>query len=443
MFDKIQQILAPPTFGDDELKTRTARLLNTILLLMIAVSAVMVPFLYLSSSDSIYEDPFTFVVGVFAVTLSTALLVVLRRGYIQATGIVLSLMLYAIVFVNAAFFGGISSSNVVGFALVIAAAGLLLGGQAAMIFTGLSIGGSLVLLIGENQGWAFIQTTDKGSLTNYWFVFTVAVSMTGLLLRSATNALDNAMALLNKRNQELEDAQVLLEERVVKRTQSLQLITEVSRYLSTILYVDQLVAEVVEQVRNMFDYYHVHIYVMDSSGENLIMTGGTGEAGKVMLSRGHKVAKDKGLVGRAAMTNTAVLVSDVTQEEGWLPNPLLPGTKSEVAVPITLGEEVLGILDVQQNSVNGLTEEDVYLLQSVANQVAVALRNANLYEQVERQVIQQTRVNEISQKIQATMDLDSVLRVSAQELGQSLGVRRATVQLTRKQKGNGRMQENN
>lgn len=443
MFEKIQQLLAPPTFADDELRTRTAKLLNTILLLMIVVSAVMIPTLYLTTAVSIYADPVTFVIGAVSVILSFILLTALRRGYIQLASMGLSLLIYGIAFVNAAYFGGVNSSNMVGFTLVIGVAGLLIGGRASIIFTALSIMGGLILLIGEGEGWTFIQTTNSGTSLSNWFIFSVAVLMTGLILRSATSAMENAIVLLNKRNQELEEAQVLLEDRVAKRTQSLQLITEISRDLSTILRSDQLVTEVVEQVRKGFNYYHVHIYVMDDSGENLIMAGGTGDAGKTMLNRSHKVAKDRGLVGRAATTNQAVLVSDVAQEEGWLPNPLLSDTRSEIAVPITLGEEVLGVLDVQQNLVNGLTEEDVYLLQSVANQVAVALRNAKLYEQVERRVTQQTMVNEIGQKIQSALDLDGVLRVTAQELGQSLGVRRATVRLSRKQSGNGRIQENN
>ena len=183
-------------------------------------------------------------------------------------------------------------------------------------------------------------------------------------------------------NKELLSLQGGLEQRVAERTKALATSAEVSRRLSTIQSQMELVNEVVNQVTNAFGYYHTQIYFYDEAKENLVMAGGTGKAGEMMLAQFHKVAKGRGLVGRAAENNQAVLVSDTSQNPDWLPNALLPQTKSEAAIPISIGAEVLGVLDVQHNRVDGLQQEDLDALQSISNQVAVAVGNARSYEKL-------------------------------------------------------------
>ena len=164
-----------------------------------------------------------------------------------------------------------------------------------------------------------------------------------------------------------------------QRSRAMETSSQVSRRLSTILDPQQLAIEVVEQLRSAFNYYHVHIYLFNESNTELLMVGGTGRAGRTMLAKQHRIPQGRGLVGQAAASKAAVLVPDVAQAVGWLPNPLLPDTKAEIAVPIMLGETVLGVLDVQHNVVNGLTNDDAALIQTIADQVAVGLENARSF----------------------------------------------------------------
>ncbi len=240
----------------------------------------------------------------------------------------------------------------------------------------------------------------------------------------------------NSMTRQLRDMVENLEQRVAERTNALEISSKISRSLSTILNQEQLVTEVVEQVRSAFDYYHVHMYLYDETDKNLVMVGGTGDAGQMMLAAGHSILPGQGLVGQAFVLNKHILVQDVMQDERWQPNPLLPETKAETAVPIAIGDEVLGVLDVQVAQVNGLSADDVSFLQTVTGQVAIAIRNARLYEATERRVHYETQVNMINHKIQQAATLEDVLQVAAQELEQALGVQRVTVQLGGN--GNGR-----
>jgi GAF domain-containing protein len=218
-------------------------------------------------------------------------------------------------------------------------------------------------------------------------------------------------------------------EDIRRRATQVTAMADISRHLSTIMNEKQLVAEVVKELQSAFNYYHTHIYFYDDTKENLVLAGGTGEVGITMLARGHKIQRGRGLVGRTAESNLPAFVPDTSQDPNWLPNPLLPETKAEIAVPIAVGDQVLGVLDVQHNLVNGLSLDDATLLQSIANQVGIAVRNARSYEQSRSKAEIESLINTIGQKIQRAGTVEDVLQTAIREVGVALGASRVSASL--------------
>jgi nitrate/nitrite-specific signal transduction histidine kinase len=286
----------------------------------------------------------------------------------------------------------------------------------------------------------YVGTRISQPITN---LTNVAERVTGgdLTVRAEVESQDELGMLavaFNEMTAQLEESISTLEQRVADRTQALATSVEVGRKLSTILDEEELITAVVNEVRDSFDYYHAHIYLLADDKQTLNMASGTGEAGRQMIAQGHSLPVGAGLIGGAAQHNAVELVPDVTQAENWLPNPLLPDTKAEVAVPIAIGDEVLGVLDVQHNVVNGLQTADAELLQSVSNQVAIALRNARLYKKTEQRAQQEALIRSINQQILSTTDMESAMKVAIRELGQALDVSQTIVRLGHHTPGNGR-----
>ncbi|NJN95800.1 MAG: GAF domain-containing protein [Anaerolineales bacterium] len=184
-----------------------------------------------------------------------------------------------------------------------------------------------------------------------------------------------------------------LEERVRGRTRALETGAEISRQLTAILDLDELLNYVVNRVQSEFKLYHTHIYLLDEPGENLVMVAGYGEVGRQLKERGHHLPAGYGIVGTVASTNEHFLSNNVNEVLNFVRNQLLPHTNSELAVPLRKGEQVLGVLDVQSEQINRFTQEDVSLLQSIANQTAVAISNARLLTETQTALQEIERLN--------------------------------------------------
>lgn len=170
-----------------------------------------------------------------------------------------------------------------------------------------------------------------------------------------------------------------------KRAEDLETIALISTTVSTILEPDKLLQQVVDQVKQRLNLYHAHIYLLDDAGDVLNLAAGAGDVGRRMVKDGWRIplARQQSLVARAARSRQPVVINNVRTEPGYFQNPLLPLTRSEVALPLLVADTLLGVLDVQADTEERFTDEDVSIKKILASQVAVALQNARLYDQAQ------------------------------------------------------------
>jgi GAF domain-containing protein len=221
-----------------------------------------------------------------------------------------------------------------------------------------------------------------------------------------------------------------------KRARQLAAVAEISTASSQELDVQKMLETVVHLTQRQFNLYHVHAFMLNESTQDLQIAACGWEEGDENEGTHESVSipmdKEQSLVARAARTGRSVIVNDVRSEPGWLANPLLPDTASEMAVPLVVGTQVLGVLDVQSDRVNAFTEEDANIQTTLASQVATAMQNARSFTQAQKQAEREAMLNVINQKIQSATSVEAVLQIAARELGHALGAPMTVAQLSMK-----------
>ncbi len=169
-----------------------------------------------------------------------------------------------------------------------------------------------------------------------------------------------------------------------RRASQLQTAAEIARDTSGTLALDNLLQRCVNLINERFGFYHASIFLLDESGRNALIRESTGQAGDEMKRRGHHlVVGGQSVVGQVSYTAKPLVLNDVTSEEArgiHRPNPLLPHTRAELGIPLKIGDLVIGVLDVQSDKTNIFSEDDISVLQILADQITVAMDTARSYE---------------------------------------------------------------
>lgn len=210
---------------------------------------------------------------------------------------------------------------------------------------------------------------------------------------------------IQHRDASLSDLNKSLEHRVRERTRDLEIASVVSRQVTTVLDVNTLLPHLTELTNDGFGLHHTAVFLYNERTQTLKIAAGVGAVGKKLKEQEHEFELDsrQSLVARAARLREPVIVSDVTQSKEHFKNPLLSQTRSEVSLPMLVGDMLIGVLNLQSTKVNHFTEKHIEVLKILAEQIGIAVQNANLYQQATDARLEAEQANQVKSQFLAAM----------------------------------------
>lgn len=220
-----------------------------------------------------------------------------------------------------------------------------------------------------------------------------------------------------------------------ERAVQLQTAAEIARDISGSLDIGELLAKAVTLIRERFFFYHASIFLTDSTGEYAVVREATGESGAQMKRAGHKLkVGSKSVVGYVTGSGEHLVINDTGRDATYYPNPLLPETRSEAAIPLKIGQRVLGALDVQSNEAYAFSPENINVLRILADQLAVAVINSELFAETQEHLSQHRLLHHVTTAAASGTTLGEALNSAAQGLQVTLGGDRVAILLADRDK---------
>ena len=216
-----------------------------------------------------------------------------------------------------------------------------------------------------------------------------------------------------------------------RRARQLSTAAEISRAVTSILYLDELLPQVVELIHRSFEYDHVQIFLLSDDGQNANLVASTGEPGRKLLDQHHSLPiGSQSVIGQVTATGQPQIALDTADARvGHRPNPILPFTRSEMALPLIARGQIVGALDVQSNQPRAFTDEDAQMLSSLADMVATAIDNARLFELAEQRAEEMGFLFNVTTAAAASPDLGESLSHAVESLRATLRVTNASIYL--------------
>lgn len=225
------------------------------------------------------------------------------------------------------------------------------------------------------------------------------------------------------------NAQLLDEVR--SQINKIQTAAEIARDISSALNLDELLLKAVNLIHEKFNFYHASIFLIDPSQKYAVIREATGDAGIQMKRSGHKLAiGSKSIVGFVAGQGEPLVVNDVKKDVTHLPNPMLPDTRAEAAIPLKVSDRILGVLDVQSTIPYSFSPGDINTLQTLADQLAIAVNNTELFTETQEHLSQQRLLHHITTSAASGTTLEEALASAVKGLQVTLGGDRVAILLT-------------
>jgi GAF domain-containing protein len=333
-----------------------------------------------------------------AVSLGTLSLLALsywlgRRELIRLAGYIPVVLVFSLLTASMLFLG-IGHVSTVGLALIVLTASVVMGAGAGVILAILSV------LAYFFAGWASaIGLISVATMPPSFIAIDAALLglllalfllMNGISNREMVRALESEQqrsGQLQVQSRELEDLVASRTRGLERRAIQLQTASEIAKMASEALEPPILMGQAVEMIRARFGFYHASIFMMDETGNWAQLAASTGDAGRSMLARRHRLASGSAsIIGWVTANRLPRVALDVEQDPFHFKNPLLPETRSEMAVPLLVGKRLLGALDVQSTEANAFGEDDVRTLEAIASELAIAIDSSRVQREMQQQL---------------------------------------------------------
>jgi len=398
----IKRLFSPPLFDNEEDNFRAKFISGfawtLILLLLFSLMPVLGP-----NADENASTTIIFIVGVILVCFTS--LYILRKGNLNASGLILVILCWAGFGLQAYTADGVRDIIIVAYIAISLLASIVINWRAGSIVMVLSIGAIWGFAILEINGYLpprFQEPiTFSRDLSFVFVAIAVLIYFSTTSLRDATIRAKTSKQELLVSNKNLQELNQTLEERVTQRTTELdnanrhnlqrarqfEAISQVVRAISSIQDLEILLPRITKVISEQFDIYHTGIFLLDDSREFAILRAANSEGGKKMLAREHRLAVGQiGIVGFVTATGQPRIALDVGADAVFFDNPDLPNTHSEIALPLRYAGVVLGALDVQSTESNAFAQNDIEILILLADQVATAIMNTLTLEEARNTV---------------------------------------------------------